>query len=88
MSILSATDIFISMGLAFGIGKKNRVCSVLAVIYGIFGVITAVFSTLLQSVTGRVRRAGRKIVTKVAIVGTFIAAYQKITRFHVQDHKQ
>ena len=57
------------MGLAFGISKKNKVCAILAIIYGGLGVLTSLLSF-------------RRLFAKVAILGAYITAYQKISRYY------
>lgn len=69
VAIFNFIDICICMGLAFGISKKNKVCAILAIIYGGLGVLTSLLSF-------------RRLFAKVAILGAYIAAYQKINRFY------
>ena len=69
VAILNFIDICIYMGLAFGISKKNRVCGILAIIYSGLGILTSLLSL-------------RRIFFKIAILGAFITAYQKTTRYY------
>lgn len=69
VAIFNFIDICICMGLAFGISKKNKVCAILAIIYGGLGVLTSLLSF-------------RRLFAKIAILGAYITAYQKISRFH------
>lgn len=81
--IFTAVDIGICMGLAFGVGRKNKVCAVLAVVYSILRAVVTLLSDFLTIATGgTVRRMGRRLVSRIGIVITFIAAQQKIKRFH------